>query len=200
MIRFLPLPPSKAGSKSASVAGKKGLARLPNSAASWACLMVVKPAGLSTTTICSSTWRMMGCEPGTGRELWQFHLVKADTWGKGFAEHAGNMAAWAPLSADEQLGIVYVPTSAPTASYYGGHRPGNNLYSDCLLALEAKTGKLVWYFQMVHHDLWDYDNSAPPTLADITVDGKQIHAVIQPNKTGYLYVFDRKTGQPVWPI
>ena len=94
------------------------------------------------------------------------------------------MAAWAPLSADEQLGIVYVPTSAPTASYYGGHRPGNNLYSDCLLALDAKTGKLVWYFQMVHHDIWDYDNASPPTLGDITVDGKRIHAVMQPNKIG----------------
>jgi glucose dehydrogenase len=141
-----------------------------------------------------------GFDARTGKQLWQFHVLKADTWGKGSAEHVGNMAAWAPLSADEQLGIVYVPTSAPTASYYGGHRPGNNLYSDCLLALDAKTGNLVWYFQMVHHDLWDYDNASPPTLADITVDGKKIHAVIQPNKTGYIYVFDRKTGTPVWPI
>jgi quinoprotein glucose dehydrogenase len=136
----------------------------------------------------------------TGQQLWQFHLVKDDTWGKGFAEHAGNMAAWAPLSADEQLGIVYVPTSAPTASYYGGHRPGNNLYSDCLLALDAKSGKLIWYFQMVHHDMWDYDNASPPTLGDITVDGKRIHAVMQPNKSGRLFVFDRKSGKPVWPI
>ena len=141
-----------------------------------------------------------GYDVRTGKQLWQFHLVKADTWGKGFAEHAGNMAAWAPMSADAQLGIVYVPTSAPTASYYGGHRPGDNLYSDCLLALDAKTGKLIWYFQMVHHDMWDYDNASPPTLGDITVDGKRIHAVMQPNKSGRLFVFDRKTGKPVWPI
>jgi glucose dehydrogenase len=110
------------------------------------------------------------------------------------------MAAWAPLSADEQLGIVYVPTSAPTASYYGGHRPGNNLYSDCLLALDAKTGKLIWYFQMVHHDLWDYDNASAPVLGDITVGGKHIPAVMQPNKSGFIYVFDRKNGKSVWPI
>jgi quinoprotein glucose dehydrogenase len=141
-----------------------------------------------------------GYDARTGKQLWQFHLVKADTWGKGSANKVGNMAAWAPLSADEQLGIVYVPTSAPTASYYGGHRPGDNLYSDCLLAIDAKSGKLAWYFQMVHHDMWDYDNSAAPTLGDITVDGKKIHAVMQPNKSGYLYVFDRKTGKPVWPI
>jgi glucose dehydrogenase len=137
----------------------------------------------------------------SGKQLWQFHVNKDDdSWGKSSGEHVGNMGAWAPLSADEQLGIVYVPTSAPTVSYYGGHRPGNNLYSDCLLAIDAKTGKLIWYFQMVHHDMWDYDNASPPTLGDITVEGRRIHAVMQPNKNGFLYVFDRKTGKPVWPI
>jgi glucose dehydrogenase len=137
-----------------------------------------------------------------GQQVWQFHVVKPDdnSWGKGSAQHVGNMAAWAPLSADEQLGIVYVPTSAPTVSYYGAHRPGDNLYSDCLLALDAKTGKLIWYFQMVHHDMWDYDNASPPTLGEIRVDGKTIPAVMQPNKNGFLYVFDRKSGKPVWPI
>jgi quinoprotein glucose dehydrogenase len=141
-----------------------------------------------------------GFDVRTGKQLWQFHVQKADSWGKGSADHVGNMAAWAPLSADERLGIVYVPTSAPTVSYYGGHRPGNNLYSDCLLALDAKSGKLIWYFQMVHHDVWDYDNASAPTLGDITVDGKRIPAVMQPNKSGYLFVFDRRTGKPVWPI
>jgi glucose dehydrogenase len=142
----------------------------------------------------------------TGKQLWQFHILPHagepghDTWGKGSADIVGNMAAWAPLSADEQLGYVYVPLSAPTNSYYGGHRPGNNLYSDSLLALNAKTGKLIWHFQMVHHDLWDYDNASAPTLGDITVDGKKIRAVMQPNKTGFLFVLDRTNGKPVWPI
>src|SRR5262249_14310898 len=88
----------------------------------------------------------------TGKLVWQFHVHKSDTWGAG--AYVGNMAAWAPLSVDERLGILYVPTSAPTVSEYGGERPGDNLYSDCLLALNAKTGQLIWYFQMVHHDLW----------------------------------------------
>ena len=142
----------------------------------------------------------------SGKQLWTFHVLPHkgepgyDTWGKGSAEYMGNMAAWGSMTADEQLGYIYVPLSAPTVSYYGGHRPGKNLYSDSLLALNAKTGKLVWYFQMVHHDLWDYDSATPPVLGDITVDGRRIKAVIASNKTGFLYVFDRVTGKPVWPI
>ena len=147
-----------------------------------------------------------GYDIHSGKLLWTFHVLPHkgepgyETWGKGSAEYMGNMAAWASLTADEQLGYVYVPLSAPTVSYYGGHRPGKNLYSDSLLCLNAKTGKLVWYFQMVHHDLWDYDSATPPVLGDITVDGKRIKAVIASNKTGFLYVFDRATGKPVWPI
>src|SRR5882724_8845932 len=142
----------------------------------------------------------------SGKQLWQFHILPHvgesghDTWGKGSADIVGNMAAWAPISADEQLGYVYVPLSAPTNSYYGGHRPGDNLYSNSLVALNAKTGKLVWHFQMVHHDIWEYDNVGPPVLGDITVDGKRIKAVMQASKTAFLYVFDRVTGKPVWPI
>ena len=154
----------------------------------------------------SSPEDIRGYDIHSGRLLWTFHVLPRkgepgyETWGKGSAEYMGNMAAWASLTADEQLGYVYVPLSAPTVSYYGGHRPGKNLYSDSLLCLNAKTGKLVWYFQMVHHDLWDYDSATPPVLGDITVDGKRIKAVIASNKTGFLYVFDRVTGKPVWPI
>src|SRR5580698_10292537 len=149
---------------------------------------------------------LRGYDIHSGGLLWTFHVMPRkgepgyETWGKGSAEYMGNMAAWASMTADEQLGYVYVPLSAPTVSYYGGHRPGKNLYSDSLLALNVKTGKLVWYFQMVHHDLWDYDSATPPVLGDITVDGKRIKAVIASNKTGFLYVFDRVTGRPVWPI
>jgi quinoprotein glucose dehydrogenase len=142
----------------------------------------------------------------SGKLLWTFHILPHqgepgyETWGKGSAEFVGNMAAWASMTADEQLGYVYIPLSAPTVSYYGGHRPGKNLFSDSLIVLNVKTGKLVWYFQMVHHDLWDYDSATPPVLGDITVDGKRIKAVMASNKTGFLYVFDRVTGKPVWPI
>ena len=147
-----------------------------------------------------------GYDARTGALLWTFHVVPqsnepgADTWGGGSRDVAGNLASWSMLSADERLGYVYVPLSAPSVSYYGGWRPGNNLYSDSLVALNAKTGKLVWHFQMVHHDLWDYDTVGPPVLADITVNGRRINAVIQGSKTGFLYVFDRATGHPVWPI
>jgi len=147
-----------------------------------------------------------GYDVRTGKQLWTFHILPRkgepgyDTWGKGSAEYVGNMAAWASLTADEELGYVYIPLTAPTASHYGGHRPGVNLYSDSLVCLDVKTGKLVWYFQLIHHDLWEYDAATPPILGDITVDGKRIKAVIASNKTAFLYVFDRVTGKPVWPI
>jgi quinoprotein glucose dehydrogenase len=147
-----------------------------------------------------------GFDIHSGKLLWTFHILPHkgepgyDTWGKGSAEYVGNMAAWASLTADEKLGYVYIPLTAPTASHYGGHRPGKNLYSDTLVCLDVKTGKLVWYYQLIHHDLWEYDAATPPILGDITVDGKRIQAVIAVNKTGFLFVFDRVTGKPVWPI
>jgi quinoprotein glucose dehydrogenase len=103
-------------------------------------------------------------------------------------------------SADEQLGYVYVPLTAPTSAAFGGWRPGDNLYSNALVAIDAKTGKRAWHFQMIHHDLWEYDNIGPPVLGDLTVNGKRIKAVMQPNKNAYLYVLNRVTGEPVWPI
>ncbi len=147
-----------------------------------------------------------GYDVHTGKLLWTFHILPEkgepgyDTWGKGSAEYMGNMAAWGSMTADEKLGYVYLPLSAPTASHFGGQRPGKNLYSDSLVVLNVKTGKLVWAFQMIHHDLWEYDSATPPVLGDITVNGKKIKAVIASNKTGYIYVFDRATGKPVWPI
>jgi glucose dehydrogenase len=142
----------------------------------------------------------------TGRLRWTFHVrpregeFGLDTWGNDSWKFSGSMGAWVPLTADEQLGYVYLPLSAPPNSLYGGHRPGQNLFSDSLVCLNAKTGERVWHFQMVHHDLWDYDNVNAPILGEITVNGKRIKAVMQPSKTGFLYVFDRVTGTPVWPI
>jgi glucose dehydrogenase len=142
----------------------------------------------------------------TGKQLWTFHVMPQEgdparaTWGKGSAEYVGNMAAWGPLTADEELGYVYIPFTAPTVSYYGGHRPGKNLYADTLVCVQARTGKMVWYYQLIHHDLWEYDAATPPVLGEITVNKKKIKAVFASNKTGFLYVFDRVTGKPVWPI
>ena len=147
-----------------------------------------------------------GYDVRTGELRWTFHVVPrpgefgADTWGAGSLTESGDLGAWCCLSADLDLGYVYVPFTAPTAAYYGGHRPGDNLFSNSLVALNAETGERVWHFQMVHHDLWEYDTIGPPTLGEIMVDGRRIKAVMQPSKTGFLYVFDRQTGEPVWPI
>jgi quinoprotein glucose dehydrogenase len=146
-----------------------------------------------------------GYDVRTGKLAWTFHVRPRpgefgdDTWGNAL-HYSGDMGAWGALSADEELGYVYVPLSAPTNAMYGGHRPGQNLYSNSLVCLDAKTGRRVWHFQMVHHDLWDYDNIGAPVLGDITVNGRRIKAVMQPNKTAWVYVFDRATGEPVWPI
>jgi quinoprotein glucose dehydrogenase len=147
-----------------------------------------------------------GYDVKSGKLLWTFHVVPQagefgnDTWGNESWKIAGDLGSWNPMTADEQLGYVYIPLSAPTSASYGGWRPGANLYSEALVALDAKTGRRVWHYQMIHHDLWEYDNVGPATLGDITVNGKRIKAVMQPNKNGYLYVLDRTNGEPVWPI
>ena len=104
------------------------------------------------------------------------------------------------MTLDEARGLLYLPTSTPSSDYYGGERPGANLFAESLVCLDAATGKMKWHFQMVHHGLWDYDNPAPPNLVTITVNGRRIDAVAQVTKQGFTYVFDRVTGEPVWPI
>ena len=103
------------------------------------------------------------------------------------------------MSADDELGYVYLPVSTPTNNFFGGERPGDGLFGDSLVCLDAKTGKRVWHFQMVHHGVWDYDPPAAPNLLDINVAGRRIKAVAQVTKQGFCYVFDRVTGKPVWP-
>ena len=147
-----------------------------------------------------------GYDVRTGKRLWTFHTIPHpgefgnDTWLNDSWAYTGNTAVWSPFSADEELGYVYLPVESPTGDFYGGHRPGNNLFAGSLVCLDAKTGKRVWHHQLVHHDIWDYDIASPPTLINITVNGKPIRAVAQPTKQSYLFVFDRVTGAPVWPI
>jgi quinoprotein glucose dehydrogenase len=146
-----------------------------------------------------------GYDVRTGKLLWTFHVVPrpgefgADTWGGDSLNYSGTIGAYGAVTADEALGYVYVPLTAPS-TLYGGHRLGQNLFASSLVCLDAKTGKRVWHFQMVHHDIWDYDNESAPVLGDVTVNGKRIKTVMQPNKNGFLFVFDRVTGEPVWPI
>src|SRR5215510_919091 len=166
----------------------------------------------------------------TGKMLWRFNTIprpgeagaetwlKADTtvwevpgglnaWVKQHPElldrsnlYTGNAGFWAPATADPELGMFYIPVEGSTSDYYGGYRPGNNLYANSIVALDAKTGKRVWHFQTTHHDIWDYDPPTAPILADITVEGRPVKAVIQLTKQGSVFVLDRATGKPVWPI
>ena len=147
-----------------------------------------------------------GFDVRTGALKWTFHIIpKAgepgyETWAAGTAEKTGNGNVWTMMSADEELGLVYLPTSCPTNNFFGGERPGDNLFANSLVAVEAETGKRRWHFQIVHHDVWDYDLPCAPNLVDITVDGRRIKAVAQLTKHGFCFVFDRATGDPVWPI
>ena len=147
-----------------------------------------------------------GFDVRTGKRLWIFHTIPKpgefgyDTWLNGSAEYTGNTGMWTQLSVDEELGLVYLPIESPTGDFYGGHRPGNNLFGESLVCVDLKTGKRKWHFQLVHHPLWDMDISSAPILADITVDSKPLKVVAQPTKQGFLYVFERITGKPVWPI
>jgi quinoprotein glucose dehydrogenase len=147
-----------------------------------------------------------GFDVRTGKELWTFHTVAQEgefgneTWENGSWKYTGGANPWGSLTADLDLGYVYVPTGTPTNDYYGGHRPGANLFAESLLCLDARTGRRVWHFQFVHHGLWDYDATAAPLLVDLVVNGKPVKAVAVVTKQAFTYVFDRVTGAPLFPI
>ena len=142
----------------------------------------------------------------TGKLLWTFNTIPRpgefgnDTWENESWAINGNTGVWTQITVDEDLGLVYLPVETPTSDFYGGHRPGNNLFAESLVCVDLKTGQRKWHFQLVHHPIWNYDMSSAAILADITVNGRAIKAVAVPGKQGMLWVFDRVTGQPVWPI
>jgi glucose dehydrogenase len=142
----------------------------------------------------------------SGALAWTFHTIPHagefgyDTWPPDAWKTVGGANAWGELSLDKERGIVYIPTASPKYNFYGANRKGANLFGDCLLALDARTGKRIWHFQMVHHDIWDYDNATAPKLLRVRHNGKMVDIVAQAGKTGFLYVFDRVTGEPLWPI
>ena len=147
-----------------------------------------------------------GFDAKTGERLWIFHTIPQpgefghETWEDDSWEYTGNTGVWTQMTVDTELGIAYLPVEIPTGDYYGGHRPGDNLFAESLVAVDVNTGQRIWHFQFVHHPIWDYDVPCAPILADITVDGRMIKAIAQPTKQGWVYVFDRLTGEPVWPI
>jgi len=142
----------------------------------------------------------------TGKQVWRFNTIPEpgefgnETWENGTWADNGNTGVWNQITADPELGLVYLPVETPTSDYYGGDRPGSNLYAESLVAVDINTGMRKWHFQFTHHPVWNFDMSAAPILADVTVDGRARKVVAQPTKQGWLYVFDRATGQPVWPI
>jgi quinoprotein glucose dehydrogenase len=163
-------------------------------------------AGTAPRSKANTKGYVRGFDVRTGKRLWTFHTIPHpgefgnDTWLNDSWSYTGNTGVWSPFSADEELGYVYLPVESATGDFYGGHRPGPNVFAGSLVCLDAKTGKRIWHQQLVHHDIWDYDLASPPTLINITVDGRPIRAVAQPTKWSYLFVFDRTNGKPVWPI
>lgn len=147
-----------------------------------------------------------GYDARTGKLMWTFHVVPRegefgrDTWLNDSADRNGLTGAWTWLTGDDELGHVYIPTEAPSNDFFGGNRPGDNLFGNSVLCLDVATGKRVWHYQTIHHDLWDFDLPAPPMLMDITVEGRQVKALAQLSKQTYIYVLDRTTGKPVWDI
>ncbi len=149
---------------------------------------------------------ILGYDAKTGEFLWKFNVLPGpgefghETWENDAWKWTGDISSWAPLSADQERGIVYVPTNGATLDFYGGFRPGDNLFSTSLIALDVKTGERLWHFQLVHHDIWNYDTPTAPVLLDVEMNGEIVPIVAQTTKQSFVYTFNRETGEPIWPI
>jgi quinoprotein glucose dehydrogenase len=188
------------------ITGEIGLHSAPIVAGNTVIVGAAFREGFTPSSMRNNKGYVRGFDVRTGKRLWIFHTIPKkgefgyDTWLNGSAEYTGNTGVWTQITVDEELGLVYLPVESPTGDFYGGHRPGNNLFGESLVCIDLKTGERRWHFQLVHHPLWDMDISSAPILVDITVNGHPVKAVAQPSKQGFLYVFDRVTGKPVWPI
>jgi quinoprotein glucose dehydrogenase len=172
-------------------------------------LIIVGPALAGAARLRSKTGvpgHVTAWDTRTGKRRWIFHTVPKpgeygyETWEGDSAKYSGHAGVWAPMSLDAALGYVYLPVEVATSDYYGGHRHGDNLFSSSLVCLNARTGERVWHYQIVHHDIYEYDNSSAPILMDVTVDGAPVKAVVQLTKQSFAFAFDRATGKPLWPI
>jgi quinoprotein glucose dehydrogenase len=162
--------------------------------------------GYNQTRVENVPGHILAYDAKTGKHKWKFNIIPQpgefghETWESDAWSYTGNLSSWAPLSADPELGLVYVSTDGATIDNWGGFHPGDNLYGTSIVALDVETGKRRWHYQVVHHDIWNYDNPTAPNLVDITVDGKPIKALVQTTKQSFAYVLNRETGEPVWPI
>jgi quinoprotein glucose dehydrogenase len=162
--------------------------------------------GYNQTRIENVPGDIMGYDARTGEHLWKFHVIPRpgefghDTWETDAWEWTGDVSSWAPISADPERGLVFVPTNPPTIDFYGGFRPGDGLFGTSVIALDVQTGERAWHFQTVHHDIWNFDNPTAPVVMNVTVDGRPREIVVQTTKQGWAFTFDRETGEPIWPI
>ncbi|MCH7892801.1 MAG: PQQ-binding-like beta-propeller repeat protein [Gemmatimonadetes bacterium] len=162
--------------------------------------------GYNQTRIENVPGDILAFDAASGAFKWKFHVIPRpgefghETWENDAWQWTGDISSWAPMSADENLGLVYFPTNPPTIDYFGGFRPGDNLFGTSVVALDVQTGERVWHFQTVHNDQWNYDLPNVPILVDLEVDGRAIPALVQTSKTGIIYAFNRETGEPIWPI
>jgi quinoprotein glucose dehydrogenase len=186
--------------------GDAGLHSTPTVVKDVVIVGIAMKEGMTVKTHNNTKGQVRAFDVKSGKLLWAFNTIPKpgefgnDTWLNNSWATNGNTGVWTQITVDEELGLVYLPVESPTSDFYGGHRPGNNLFGESLVCVDLKTGQRKWHFQIVHHPIWDYDLSSAPILADIVVDGRPIKAVALPSKEAFLYVFDRVTGKPVWPI
>ena len=188
------------------ITGEIGLHATPVIASNVVIIGAAHLPGANPKSMTNQKGYVRGFDVRTGKRLWIFHTIPRsgefgnDTWEKDSWAYTGNAGVWSQMSIDEELGLAYLPIELPTGDRYGGHRPGNGLFGESLVAVDLKTGQRKWHYQLVHHGIWDYDIPCAPMLVNITVNGRAIKALAQPTKQGWVYVLDRTTGQPVWPI
>ncbi len=188
------------------VTGEVGLHSAPTVAGDTIIVGAAHLAGGAPKSKSNVKGYVRGFDVKTGKRLWIFHTIPKvgefgyDTWENDSADYTGNTGVWAQISVDEELGLVYLPVELPTGDYFGGHRPGNGLFGESIVAVDLKTGQRKWHYQLVHHGIWDWDIPCAPVLVDFTLNGRVVKAVAQPTKQSILYVFDRATGKPIWPI
>ena len=188
------------------LSGEIGLHATPVVARNVVIVGAAHPTGANPKSSRSVKGYVRGFDVRTGKRLWIFHTIPVgseygnDSWEKNSNSYTGNAGVWAQISVDEELGLVYLPVELPTGDYFGANRPGDGLFGESLVAVDLQTGKRKWHYQLVHHGIWDMDIPCAPILADITVNGRTVKAVAQPTKQAVLYVFNRETGDPIWPI
>ena len=190
------------------IAGEIGLHAAPVVAGDTIVVGAAHVSGRAPRSMRNTKGYVRGFDANTGARRWIFHTIPGadefgnDSWFNESWRYTGNTGVWAQISVDTELGIVYLPTEMPTNDYYGGHRHGDNLFSDSIVAVDLETGDRLWHFQAIHHDVWDWDFPCAPVLADVEIEGRPgiTKIVAQPSKQGWLYVLDRVTGEPIWPV